>query len=124
MLVVEVDEDQHSSSACECEPTRMVNISQSFGMATVFLGWNPGEYRNPRIDKLQVEAEAEAEDDREAAPEGVLEYLPIIIMNNEEYNFNLLDQGSYLDLLNDNLTGNGDDQAPTDDVNQLEDALF
>ncbi|KAI9089581.1 hypothetical protein DFS34DRAFT_385310 [Phlyctochytrium arcticum] len=45
MLVVEVDEDQHWSSACECEQTRMVNISQSFGMPTVFLRWNPDDYR-------------------------------------------------------------------------------
>lgn len=43
-VVVEVDEDQHKSRACECEQTRMVNISQSLGMPTVFLRYNPDRY--------------------------------------------------------------------------------
>ena len=44
-VVVEVDEDQHKSRACECEQTRMVNISQSLGMPTIFLRYNPDKYK-------------------------------------------------------------------------------
>jgi len=44
-IVVEVDEDQHKSRACECEQTRMVNISQSLGMPTIFLRYNPDKYK-------------------------------------------------------------------------------
>jgi hypothetical protein len=43
-VVVEVDEDQHKSRACECEQTRMVNVSQSLGMPTIFLRYNPDRY--------------------------------------------------------------------------------
>lgn len=44
-VVVEVDEDQHKSRACECEQTRMVNISQTLGMPTIFLRYNPDRYK-------------------------------------------------------------------------------
>ena len=43
-VIVEVDEDQHKSRACECEQTRMVNVSQSLGMPTIFLRYNPDRY--------------------------------------------------------------------------------
>jgi hypothetical protein len=43
-VVVEVDEHQHSGRACECEQTRMVNISQGLGLRTVFLRYNPDKY--------------------------------------------------------------------------------
>ncbi len=48
MLIIEVDEHQHSGRACECEQTRMVNISQSNGMPTIFLRWNPDQYKPAR----------------------------------------------------------------------------
>ena len=48
MLVVEVDEHQHAGRPCECEQTRKVNVSQSIGMPTIFLRYNP----NP--DKYKV----------------------------------------------------------------------
>jgi hypothetical protein len=44
-VVVEVDENQHKSRACECEQTRMVNISQSLGLPTIFLRYNPDRYK-------------------------------------------------------------------------------
>jgi hypothetical protein len=43
-VVVEVDEDQHMSRSCECEQTRMINISQSLGLPTWFIRYNPDNY--------------------------------------------------------------------------------
>ena len=57
VLVLEVDEDQHRDRQASCEVARMVNISQSFGMPTVFLRYNPdsfkqaGSSRNPSNTK-------------------------------------------------------------------------
>ncbi len=48
ILIIEVDEHQHSGRACECEQTRMVNISQSNGMPTIFLRWNPDRYKSAK----------------------------------------------------------------------------
>ncbi|KAJ3032935.1 hypothetical protein HDV00_006979, partial [Rhizophlyctis rosea] len=45
ILMIEVNEHQHSGRPCECEQTRMVNISQSNGMKTMFLCWNPDKYK-------------------------------------------------------------------------------
>ena len=44
-LILEVDENQHRERACECEQTRMVNITNSLGMPTVFLRYNPDDYK-------------------------------------------------------------------------------
>jgi len=44
-IVLEVDEDQHMGNNETCECTRMVNISQSFGQATIFIRYNPDEYK-------------------------------------------------------------------------------
>jgi hypothetical protein len=45
ILILECDEFQHRSRACDCEQTRMVNIGQSFGGIPVyFIRWNPDEY--------------------------------------------------------------------------------
>ena len=45
ILIIEVDEYQHSGRPCECEQTRMVNVSQSNGMPTIFLRLNPDSYK-------------------------------------------------------------------------------
>jgi hypothetical protein len=45
ILIIEVDEHQHSERPCECEQTRMVNISQSNGMPTIFIRFNPDPYK-------------------------------------------------------------------------------
>ena len=48
-VVLEVDEYQHSfhnkNYTEECECVRMVNISQSLGMPTIFIRYNPDEYK-------------------------------------------------------------------------------
>ena len=44
-IVLEVDENQHSGNNEACECTRMVNISQSLGQATIFIRYNPDEYK-------------------------------------------------------------------------------
>jgi hypothetical protein len=43
-VILEVDEDQHKGRACECEQTRMVNITQSNFMPTFFIRYNPDKY--------------------------------------------------------------------------------
>ena len=44
-VVLEVDEDQHYNYEEDCECTRMVNISQALGMPTIFIRYNPDEYK-------------------------------------------------------------------------------
>ncbi len=44
-IVVEVDENQHKSYACECEQVRMIQIHQSFGgTPVIFVRYNPDEF--------------------------------------------------------------------------------
>ena len=43
-VIVEVDENQHHQESCECQQTRMVDISQALGLATVFVRYNPDRY--------------------------------------------------------------------------------
>ena len=44
-IVLEVDEDQHADRLCECEQTRMVNITQSLYLPTLFIRYNPDRYK-------------------------------------------------------------------------------
>lgn len=46
IICLEVDENQHKNYACECEQTRMVNISQALGMPTIFIRYNPDKYKS------------------------------------------------------------------------------
>jgi hypothetical protein len=43
-LVLEVDENQHKDRLETCEHARMVNISQSLGLQTIFLRYNPDRF--------------------------------------------------------------------------------
>ena len=43
-VYVEVDEHQHSTYACECEQTRMVNLVHVRGMPVTFIRYNPDVY--------------------------------------------------------------------------------
>jgi hypothetical protein len=47
-VILEVDENQHAERPCECEQTRMVNISQSLGKPTIFIRYNPDNYKKPK----------------------------------------------------------------------------
>jgi glutaredoxin len=44
-VIVEVDEHQHKGRACECEQVRMVNLTQALQLPTVFIRFNPDEYK-------------------------------------------------------------------------------
>ena len=44
-LVLEVDEHQHKDRQETCECTRMVNLAGTFGMAVVFVRYNPDAYK-------------------------------------------------------------------------------
>ncbi len=47
MIIVEVDENQHQSYACECEMGRMISIFQDYGgMPVTFVRYNPDKYLN------------------------------------------------------------------------------
>ena len=48
VLVVENDENQHKSRACECEQTRMIQLHQDFGESLHFIRFNPDRYRTTR----------------------------------------------------------------------------
>src|SRR5579875_1099830 len=46
-VILEVDENQHSSYSCECEYSRMVQVFQDFGgIPIIFIRFNPDEYRD------------------------------------------------------------------------------
>lgn len=53
ITVFEVDENAHRGYPCECEQTRMVNITQAYFLPTVFIRYNPDKYTdhkgNPEI---------------------------------------------------------------------------
>ena len=45
IVILEVDENQHQSYACECEQARMINLFQDFGgLPTIFVRFNPDGY--------------------------------------------------------------------------------
>jgi hypothetical protein len=44
-VVLEVDEHQHRERLCECEQTRMVNITSSFGMPVFWIRYNPDKFK-------------------------------------------------------------------------------
>ena len=48
IVILEVDEDQHKSRPCECEQTRMMNVSQALGSEkTVWIRYNPDSFKSP-----------------------------------------------------------------------------
>jgi hypothetical protein len=52
MIIVEVDENQHKSYACECEIARMISLFQEYGgMTVIFIRYNPDSYINNLGDK-------------------------------------------------------------------------
>jgi hypothetical protein len=59
VIIVEVDEHQHNDRPCECEQTRMINVSQSFGgLPIVWIRFNPDEYKPSRTGTLQKPLQA------------------------------------------------------------------
>jgi EsV-1-7 cysteine-rich motif len=44
--IIEVDENQHSGYLESCEISRMKEITQSIGMPTIFIRYNPDEYKS------------------------------------------------------------------------------
>ncbi len=45
IVILEVDENQHSTYPCECEQIRMINITQTFGgMPVLWMRYNPDAY--------------------------------------------------------------------------------
>ena len=48
IVILEIDEDQHKDRPCECEQTRMMNISQALGSErTIWIRYNPDAFRGP-----------------------------------------------------------------------------
>jgi len=45
VVILEVDEDQHSGRLCDCEQIRMFNILQAMGTRTLWLRYNPDQYK-------------------------------------------------------------------------------
>ena len=47
VIILEIDEEQHKGRPCECEQTRMVNITHAFGGLPVFwIRYNPDNYKS------------------------------------------------------------------------------
>jgi hypothetical protein len=55
IVVLEVDENGHSTYTCECEQTRMINIHQDFGgLRVCFIRYNPDSYKNSDGEKIKT----------------------------------------------------------------------
>jgi hypothetical protein len=53
-LIIEIDEDQHKSRACQCEQLRMIEIHQSFGgIPVLFIRFNPDNYLDNNGKKIK-----------------------------------------------------------------------
>lgn len=64
VIILEVDEHQHRDRACECEQTRMVNVSQSFGGRPVqWVRYNPDIYHPHGSRKRKRRNESADSDD-------------------------------------------------------------
>ncbi len=54
LIILEVDENQHQSYACECEISRMIQLHNDFGgIPLIFIRYNPDSYKDAsgkRID--------------------------------------------------------------------------
>lgn len=54
LIILEVDENQHFSYACECEVSRMIQLHNDFGgIPLIFIRYNPDEYKNHNGDKIK-----------------------------------------------------------------------
>ena len=52
IVILEIDEEQHKNRPCECEQTRMMNISQALGNErTVWIRYNPDAFRSTESRK-------------------------------------------------------------------------
>ena len=53
IVIVEIDEHQHESRPCECEQTRMMNISQALGsQQTFWIRFNPDKFKSNESKKF------------------------------------------------------------------------
>ena len=61
VVILEVDEDQHKDRPCECEQTRMMNISQALGCErTVWIRYNPDPFTGNESRKWTSKAKRHA----------------------------------------------------------------
>ena len=61
VVILEVDEDQHKDRPCECEQTRMMNISQALGCErTVWIRYNPDAFTGTESGKWTSKAKRHA----------------------------------------------------------------
>ena len=61
IVILEVDEDQHRERPCECEQTRMINVSEALGCPkTVWIRYNPDSFKSPESRKWTTHAKRHA----------------------------------------------------------------
>jgi hypothetical protein len=53
-LIIEVDENQHNRYEKECEEPRMNMITQSLGMPTFWIRYNPDDYKDENNIKSDI----------------------------------------------------------------------
>ena len=57
VVILEVDEDQHKNRPCQCEQTRMMNVSQALGCErTVWIRYNPDSFSSVESRKWTSKA--------------------------------------------------------------------
>lgn len=99
-VVLEVDENQHKqynkssqdNNQYDCDTARMINISQSLGMKTIFIRYNPDEYKvngikqyptkNRRYKELLIYLNSMLSKKYEE-----LEFLSVVYLFYDEYDF-------------------------------------
>lgn len=53
IVIIEIDEDQHQNRPCQCEQTRMINISQALGSERTFwIRFNPDSFKSTESRKF------------------------------------------------------------------------
>jgi hypothetical protein len=61
IVILEIDENQHKDRPCECEQTRMMNVSQALGCErTVWIRYNPDSFKSEESRKWSSKAKRHA----------------------------------------------------------------
>jgi hypothetical protein len=53
-VILECDEFQHNDRPCECEQTRMVNVTQALGMPCLWVRYNPDDFKGQKASLKEL----------------------------------------------------------------------
>lgn len=80
-VILEVDEFQHRDRPCECEQTRMINVTQAFGMPCLWIRYNPDNFQGQKASLKEKDRKdlllRVLMDSMSGFPKNVLEFLRV-----------------------------------------------